>query len=93
MNKITKKEIKELAKVLEIFETKTLNETGVHRISGGFAIAEMDNYDNDYIYIQLRWGIQSDCEDRVNTENWLLDRSVLNSKEISVVEKAKLIRD
>jgi hypothetical protein len=77
---LTKTELKTLGKVLDEFDKQTTVDTGVNRISGGFALADMFNYDDDYIDIQLKWGIQSDCEDSVHTEQWKLKRSVLSQK-------------
>ena len=77
---LAKTELKTLGKVLDEFDKQTTVDTGVNRISGGFAVADMFNYDNEYIDIQLKWGVQSDCEDNVHTEQWKLKRSVLSSK-------------
>ena len=80
IKKLTKKELKELVRILELFERQTYNECCTGKISGEFANAEIFDYDNDIIDIELKYGIQSDCEDRVNTEQWKLNRSVLNKK-------------
>jgi len=74
-------------KALRDFECDTEKETGVSMISGGFAIAEV--YDEDDFYdenkdkvhefykVQLKWGVQSDCTDRVNTEYYHLHKETL----------------
>ena len=74
-------------KALRDFECATEKETGVNMISGGFAIAEV--YDEDDFYdenkdkvhefykVQLKWGVQSDCTDRVNTEYYRLHKETL----------------
>ena len=74
-------------KALRDFECDTEKETGVSMISGGFAIAEV--YDEDDFYdenkdkvhefykVQLKWGVQSDCTDRVNTEYYRLHKETL----------------
>lgn len=64
-------------KALRDFEYYTINITGVRGISGGFATAEIDGEDKSFYYIKLKWGIQSDCEDTVHTEKWLLDKNTL----------------
>ena len=80
IKKLTKKELNELIKILNLFEQQTYNECCTGKISGEFANAEIFDYDNDIIDIELKYGIQSDCEDRVNTEQWKLNRSVLSKK-------------
>jgi len=92
MKELTKKELDILKEVLNLFEHKTICETGVHRISGGFAKADMFNYDEKLIDIELKWGIQSDCENTVHTEQWKLNRDTLNLAK-SVEEKVKAITD
>ena len=74
-------------KALRDFECDTEKETGVSMLSGGFAIAEV--YDEDDFYdenkdkvhefykVQLKWGVQSDCTDRVNTEYYRLHKETL----------------
>ena len=74
-------------KALRDFECDTEKETGVSMLSGGFAIAEV--YDEDDFYdenkdkvhefykVQLKWGVQSDCTDRVNTEYYHLHKETL----------------
>jgi len=68
----------EVKKALEEFEYQTEYDTGVRHISGGFASADIYDYDECYFYIELKWGVQNDCENRVNTENWKMDRLTLN---------------
>jgi len=89
---LTDKEVGTIKKILNTFEYQTVNQTGVRRISGGFAIADMTHYDEDLIYIRLKWGIQSDCENTVHTEQWKLNRDTLNLAK-SVEEKVKAITD
>ena len=74
-------------KALRDFECDTEKETGVSMLSGGFAIAEV--YDEDDFYdenkdkvhefykVQLKWGVQSDCTDRVNTEYYRMCKNTL----------------
>ena len=67
----------EVIAVLDKLESDTVRDTGVHRISGGFARAEAKSYDDDVISVELKWGICSDCEDVVHTEQYYLDRVTL----------------
>ena len=76
---MSRQELRRLADVLEAFEHRTLDETGVRRVSGGFAHADMFNYDDTYVDIQLKWGVQSDCENRVHTEQYNLPRRRLDA--------------
>ena len=76
--KLSEDELSVLRRVLERFENETRFETGVSRISGGFAIADIIDYDDNFVDISLKWGVQSDCENRTNVEQYKLDRLVLN---------------
>lgn len=71
---LTNKDIKLLAKVLEKLENDTLLDSGLKNISGGFAKAEMFDYDKNIIDIELKSGVISDCENRVDIENLKIDR-------------------
>ena len=68
-----------LAKVLNCFERETKRNVGIHNVSGGYAYALVPKYDNEYIDITLKHGIQSDCQDTCYVEDWKLKRSVLSS--------------
>ena len=59
-------ELKNIAKRLEELENEVLVEFGLHRHSGGFVKIEMDDYDDEKIYVVIEDGIQSDCQ---NTKN------------------------
>ena len=87
---LTEKETNELSKMLSLFESQTLYETGIHKISGGFATADMFDYDDEYIDLELKWGIQSDVQDDVHTEQYKLNRQILTSN-LSLVDKVKEI--
>ena len=84
---LTDKELNTTKKLLDAFERQTTSETGVSRISGGFAIANMTHYDEDSIYIRLKWGVQSDCQNDSHEEEWYLTRSILNDTKIPLNEK------
>jgi len=58
MEKLNKTELDKLKSVLEKFETQTLYDTGLKNINGGYAKAEMFDYDDDYIDVELEWGEQ-----------------------------------
>lgn len=68
---------KELKDALDRLENETYNSTGIKYNSGGFATAEVWNYDDEYFDVELKWGIQNDAEDTVHTENYKIDRKTL----------------
>ena len=54
-------ELKNIAKRLQELENEVLIEFGLHRHSGGFVKIDMEDYDEDKIYVVIEDGIQSDC--------------------------------
>lgn len=82
-----------LVEVMDLFERQEAFATGVTRISGGFANAEYDDFDEDYVYITLTWGVQSDCEDRVNREHYKISLYELLNSQLSIKEKVMCIED
>ena len=95
MNKIkqlTKKELNELEKVLRAFEEHAYKHFCTGKLCGEFATAEISDYDNDVIEIELKYGIKEDGESTVHTEQCKLNRSDLN-KEISIEDKVRCIYD
>ena len=71
------KELKKLAKRLEELEVQIRDDYGLTGISGGFVHIDMETYDNNYIYIKVKDGVQSDVTDTVNQETLKLDRKTL----------------
>lgn len=71
---MTNNELKQLSIALEQLEIDVLSTTGYNKISGGFAIAEMFDFDEDIIDIELKHGIQNDYENTVHTEQLKIDR-------------------
>jgi len=68
-------------KALEKLERETIRDTGVFSVSGGFSKVEIFDYDDDYFDIELKWGVQSDCQNTVHTEAYKMDRITLKIKE------------
>ena len=68
MKTLTRKEEGQLKKALDDFEVQTLYGTGMAKLSGGFAEADMFDYDEEIIDVELKWGVQSDVENMVYTE-------------------------
>ncbi len=62
---------------LQELEFNTALDGGYSLISGGFAKAEIFNYDDDYFDIELKSGIQNDCQDSVETEQLKMNRKSL----------------
>jgi len=75
----TKRELKKLANVLEKFENRALCDTGMKNINGGYAFAEMYNYDDDYFDVELKWGEQNmgAGHSYEHTEQYKLNRKTL----------------
>ena len=90
---LTKKELTELAKILEKFELKEYKDTGMCMINGGFAKAYMFDYDEDTIDIELQWGEQDmgSGSSVKHTEQFTFPRSVLLT-ETQIEDKVLAIR-
>lgn len=89
-------ELKALAEILERFEISTLRDTGMKKISGGFATADMYDYDDERVDILLIWGIKDGTEDTEHCEHWGIERQILNeyhNKKISLSEAINEIHE
>ena len=71
------KELNSIAKKLQELEHNLLIEFGLHRISGGFCKIDMEDYDNDRIYVVIEDGIQSDVQNTTNITHTSLWRNNL----------------
>lgn len=93
-DELTKAELKELKEILDRFEWQEYCRTGMRYINGGYATADMFNYDDEYIDIELKWGEQDmgSGDSYEHKEQYRLKRSVLNEKK-SIEEKIKEIED
>lgn len=67
----------EVIKILDDFEFRTLHEVGVANISGGFCTVDLFDYDNEYFDIEVKFGVQSDCQNYVETEQYIMNRETL----------------
>lgn len=72
MKKLTAKELKLLRKVLESIELDVLD--SYRNVSGSFAEANMFDYDEEVIDIELKFGIEGDNE---YTEQYQVDRGTM----------------
>ena len=67
------KEEIEVAEIADRLEGETLYSTGVRKISGGYAVTEINRLEegsSNQWCITLKWGVQSDCENTQHTEFW-----------------------
>lgn len=71
-----------LKELLEKFEYQTVRETGVYLHSGGFANADVNDYDDEYWYVILKWGIQNDVQNTVHTEHYKIDKQTYNITDV-----------
>ena len=71
---------KKVVKALENLEADTIDANGYGHVSGGFATADIFDYDDDYFDIILKFGVQSDCENTVHTEQLKMDRRTFEIK-------------
>jgi hypothetical protein len=84
---LTDDELEALKKIFDEFEHQTICETGVRKISGGFADADMADVDSDWVYITLKWGVQNDVDDDVHEEDWKIPREILLKSDMTIKEK------
>lgn len=73
-NSLTDADKNKVKELLDLLEAETLNDTGVGKLSGGFAKADMFGFDESYVDVELKWGVQNDIENRVNTEQYKINR-------------------
>lgn len=71
------KELNKIGKRLEEIELQLRDDYGLTKISGGFVIVDMLDYDDEFIHISIKDGIQSDFTDAVNYDEQKLDRKTL----------------
>ena len=71
------KELKRIATRLQELELKLRDDWGLNKISGGFVHINMIDHDKEFIYINVKDGVQSDCTNSVNREQLKLNRITL----------------
>jgi len=67
-------QIKQICTKIELHEYKS---GGWSKLSGGFAVCDMTDYDDDEIYLELKCGVETDFENRTYTDNITLDRHTM----------------
>jgi len=85
-------ELMALRKVLEAFENREYVGTGMRGVNGGYAKADMADFDEELIYIELEWGRQDmgDGHSTCHIEQCQMPRIVL-LKDMSMAEKVAFI--
>ena len=75
MKDLTKDEEEKLNAIMDKLEREALNY--YYKRSGAFANAEAWNYDDEFIDIELKYGIQDGEEDSEHTENHKVVRNTM----------------
>jgi len=72
------KELQKIADKLTLLERQEKIDSGLKRINGGFAIIEMYDHDDNFIYVEIKIGVQCGGEsDYTRVENGKLNRETL----------------
>ena len=72
------KELERIAEKLEKLEHKEYKDSGLYMHNGGFVEIEYHDYDEEYIYVEIKSGVQGGADDDyVRYENNKLDRKTL----------------
>ena len=75
MSQLTKKELNQLKPIMEKLENEAYSQ--YRSVSGVFANTSIGDYDEEEISICLKFGIQTDCQNEVYTENINVDRATM----------------
>ena len=70
-------ELNKIGKKLEDLELQLRDDYGLTKVSGGFVSINMLDYDDEFIHISIKDGVQSDSTGRTNYEEQKLDRNTL----------------
>lgn len=84
MGKLTSIEWERIKELCDYFQDTEFYALGLKWHSGGFVQAEYRSYSDDWIYIDLEWGIHNECENTLHIEEWQIPRFDLNVKSWSV---------
>ena len=79
-NKMTSKELRRIGDRIENLRVELRRQLGLDKISGGFVEIDFNDYDNEWVYITVKDGVCSDCEDRTNTWQTAVHRKTLELK-------------
>jgi len=84
---------KPLRLLLDEFEWQEYRNTGVNRLNGGFTHADYEDFDNEWVYIELKWGVVDGDENTVHTEQYKIAISDLLDSTLAVSKKVEKIQD
>jgi len=72
------KELNKIAEKLQELDYRELLDAGLKNINGGFAKVDMYDHDEDFIYVEIQWGVQCGGDsDYCHSENGKLNRKTL----------------
>lgn len=72
------KELQKIADKLMVLERQEKLDSGLNSINGGFAIIDMYGYDDNFIYVEVKVGVQCGGEsDYTRVMNGKLNRETL----------------
>jgi len=74
---LSDEEIKRLLPAVRQHEQRIKAENGLNYASGGFALLEMFDYDDEFIDFTLKVGVANDCENNVTEEQVKMNRLTL----------------
>jgi hypothetical protein len=84
---------KPLALLLDEFQYQEYNRTGVRRLNGGFATADYDEFDDDYVYFTLKWGVNDGSVKEIHEEQYKILFTDLMDGFRTIPERVRCIRD
>jgi hypothetical protein len=76
-NPLTPEELEKLKLILDELEREVYDSSYYHRINGAFASAEMYDYDDEEIFIELKHGTQDETHSSVHTEQYTVNRETM----------------
>lgn len=83
-------ELKEITKKCNDIKNEIYYNGRYNKFSGGFASAELDAFDDDYVYVKVKYGIKNDADDYTTTEIYTLFRyslDLLEADDWDVIDK------
>jgi hypothetical protein len=87
-SEITANEIRQLVSILDTVESRYRRI--YNKISGGFVRSYVDFSNKYYIMIETWFGVQSDCDDTINHETFIVDRKTFKLKDSIANDKESM---
>ena len=78
---ISTRELDRISSKIEDLRIEIRKQLSLDKISGGFVDIDFNDYDDDWVHITVKDGVQSDCENRVNTWLTSINRKTLKMKD------------